>query len=402
MPQPDEHPAEQMSEPECTRSSSPPLPALDGLRGIAVLIVLVFHVLIRLPAREPGSAALAAGFQFGWLGVDIFFVLSGFLITRILLAARETPDRFKNFYARRFLRIIPPYYLLLTVVFVVLPLFVEFDTEGVKRIQRNQAWFWTHLTNLGFVWHRQVWASADWLVMDHLWSLAVEEQFYLVWPFAVFFLPGPRLKHLCYACLVFSPVLRCVLWLMDMRNGALYLPTPCRLDGLAMGALVAVLALEPGGLVRVQMRFARLGIVATLLLAGLTGWRSGLRLTDSPTVVFAPALINVIAAAIIVQVVTAAGRFWPGLLSLSCLRSFGRYSYALYLFHALLLYPLRKFMPPRLLIEATGSELAANLAFLAVFLAVSFALAWLSWHAFEQHWLKLKRHFVVRPPPVQA
>lgn len=367
---------------------------------MAILSVMLFHVFLRLQWDVPANATLAALFQFGWIGVDIFFVLSGFLITRILLETKETPDRFKNFYARRFLRIIPPYYLLLTAVFVILPFFVEFDTEGVKRIQRNQGWLWTHLTNWGFVWHRKVWATADWLAMDHLWSLAVEEQFYMVWPLAVFFLKRPQVKQLCFVCLVFSPALRCVLWLMHMRNGALYFPTPCRLDGLAMGALVAVLAAEPGGLALRQALFQRLAMGATALLGALMVWRGGMKFTDSPTVVFAPVFTNLMVAFVIVQIATGAGRFWPGLLSLGFLRTAGKYSYALYLFHAPLLHPLLFLLPAQKLVAATGSELAGNLTFVVFFMGANFALALLSWHAFEKHWLKLKDRFEARPGPV--
>ncbi len=367
---------------------------------MAILSVMLFHVFLRLQWDAPANAKLAALFQFGWIGVDIFFVLSGFLITRILLETKETPDRFKNFYARRVLRIIPAYYLLLVAVFVILPFFVEFDTEGVKRIQRNQGWLWTHLTNWGFVWHRKVWATADWLAMDHLWSLAVEEQFYMVWPLAVFFLKRSQVKQLCFVCLVFSPALRCVLWLMQMRNGALYFPTPCRLDGLAMGALVAVLAMEPGGLAIRQVLFQRLATGATALLGGLLVWRGGLKFTDSPTVVFAPVFTNLMVAFVIVQIASGTGRFWPRLLSVGFLRAAGKYSYALYLFHAPLLHPLLFLLPAQKLVAATGSELVGNLTFVVFFMVASFALALLSWHAFEKHWLKLKDRFEARPGPV--
>ena len=363
-------------------------------------MVIAFHALNELLWTSSMNAKLASIFQFGWIGVDIFFVLSGFLITRILLDTRETPHRFRNFYARRCLRILPVYYLLLVILFVILPFIIEFDTEGVRTIQRNQGWLWTHTTNWGFVWHRKMWASADWLHLGHLWSLAVEEQFYMVWPLAVYFLNRRQVKFLCVACLVLSPVLRGTLWLMQMRNGALFFPTPCRLDGLAMGALLALLALEGGGLRALLASFRRLAIAASVLLCGLIVWRGGMRFTDSPTVVFGPILTHVIVAYVIALVVTRTGRA-PDLLTVSFLRTAGKYSYGMYLFQTPLLPPLLFCFPAHKLADMMGGEMAGNLTFVAIFFSTTFATAFVSWHLFEKHWLKLKTRFEARPEGAQ-
>ena len=370
------------------------IPALDGLRGIAILLVVLFHVLLHLQWESATAGSIAKALGFGWLGVDIFFVLSGFLITGILLDTRHTARRFKNFYARRFLRIIPVYYLMLAVIFVMLPIVVPFDTDGLRKIQANQGWMWTHMTNLGFVWHRKVWASSDWLALDHLWSLAVEEQFYLAWPLVVYFFRSRTVMWIATACLIFSTALRAVIWLLDMRNGAIYFPTPCRLDGLALGAIIAIFwrgGVDPTILNR---KFGFIAVVAIGLLGALIWWRGGLEFTDSPTAVFAPLLINVLTACTIIFVIGGgiSGRFLT-LLTHPALTTVGKYSYGLYLFHSPLLIPLLLLIPTPVLKAKLGDEAAGNIAFAALYFTVSFAAAFVSWHGYEKHWLKLKSHF---------
>ncbi len=370
------------------------VPALDGLRGVAILMVMVFHVSLWLKWETPVNLFIANGFTCGWVGVDVFFVLSGFLITRILLYSKGKPNFFRNFYARRFLRTTPVYYLLLTVIFLILPHFVSFDTEGLQKIQRNQGWMWAHLTNLGFVWHQGVWAFSDWLVLDHLWSLAVEEQFYVVWPWIVFMCDRRTLKKACVLFVVFPPALRAILWGMNMPNGALYFPTPCRLDGLAMGAFIAVSFQDGTGLAVLHFAFQRLAVGSLVMLGALVTWRGGLRFTDSPCVVFGPTLINIITASVVVHVLQPGKFNIPSrILSLTPLQIFGKYSYGIYLFHVPLLIPLRAWALGNVLMDKTHGELAGNFLFILLFLGVSLALAFVSWHVYEKQWLKLKYKF---------
>ena len=118
----------------------------------------------------------------GWVGVDLFFVLSGFLITSILYEAKQSDGYFKNFYMRRVLRIFPLYYGVLFVAFAVVPLFHPYQTGFYKTISHNQIFLWTYLQNyVQLPWE-------GWAGFTHFWSLAVEEQFYLVWPAVVFLL----------------------------------------------------------------------------------------------------------------------------------------------------------------------------------------------------------------------
>jgi peptidoglycan/LPS O-acetylase OafA/YrhL len=173
------------------------IPALDGLRGIAIILVMLHHFTYYRP--ETGIDAVIAGVPlFGWVGVDLFFVLSGFLITGILLDSRGSTRYFTNFYARRTLRIFPLYYLVLFLALVALPQFPSVHTVLAGDIEMPPRWpYWAYLTNFsvaerGFV--------HGWV--DVAWSLAIEEQFYLVWPLVIWLCPQRLLPWLCTAIVI--------------------------------------------------------------------------------------------------------------------------------------------------------------------------------------------------------
>jgi peptidoglycan/LPS O-acetylase OafA/YrhL len=368
--------------------------ALDGIRGLAILLVILFHGFLGVNWTSPFDAKLIQIPLVGWIGVDVFFVLSGFLITGILLDTRKSSYRFRNFYARRFLRIFPAYWGMLGFIFLVLPLLKPFDTEGLRTIQENQGWLWSYLTNIGYIVHRRAWAWADWLNLGHLWSLAIEEQFYLVWPFIVFAMPPRWLKIACVCCIVGSPTLRCALWVLDMRSGALYFPTPCRLDGLGMGALAAVLLRElpPCMLAKYTRAAAMLG---SAIVASMVVWRSSFNFNDRPTIVFGIVGVCLLAVAAILLAIDQS-TWLSRAFSHPILRSAGKYSYAAYLFHGPLRTPLETLLPDATLTAVFGSELLGRSVFVMAFIVVSFAAAFLSWHLYEKHWLKLKHHFDYR------
>jgi peptidoglycan/LPS O-acetylase OafA/YrhL len=376
------------------------LPALDGLRGLAIIAVMLYHGFLGLRWRVPWHRDAFGWTQVGWVGVDIFFVLSGFLITGILLDTKASTGYFRKFYARRFLRIIPVYYLVLAIVLFVLPWFIPFDTVGLKTIQHRQLWLWTHMTNIGFVFYRKAWANSDWLGMSHFWSLAVEEQFYFVWPLFVFFLSRRWLKFACLGLIVFSFGFRLALWHADPRGAAMYFPTPCRLDGLAIGSLTAILLREHSLSARIRT-LARAGaMIAAALLIALVAVRGGLFQTDKPALAFGiPAVSLLTACGIAFIAGPGPGGALGVLLNSSFLRFSGKYSYGLYLFHGLLRTAMDVAAPSSRLIRWTGSDLAGNTLFVALFIALSYALALLSWHAWEKRWLKLKSHFEYERPP---
>lgn len=197
------------------------IPALDGIRGIAVVLVLLFH--LHIP-----------GLSLGWAGVPLFFVLSGFLITGILIDAKTEnfSDYIKSFYIKRTLRIFPLFYLYLLLNLVVL-LATNRPTDGY-------AWYFTYLQNyhLGAAIYSQGNIPG---IVGHTWSLAVEEQFYLIWPFVVYFLNRKQLAYLCVVLIAAAPITR---WFILQDSGNIYMANvtlPSCLDMMAYGALLSIL-----------------------------------------------------------------------------------------------------------------------------------------------------------------
>jgi peptidoglycan/LPS O-acetylase OafA/YrhL len=349
---------------------------------------------------SPFSATVAKIPLVGWVGVDVFFVLSGFLITGILLDSRDSPNRFRNFYVRRFLRIFPIYWLVLTLVFFVLPHFKSFDTEDLTILYRNQAWLWFYLVNLGYIVHNHAFATANWLNLGHLWSLAIEEQFYMIWPTLVFFLNRRWLKIACVASIIGSPTLRCTLWLMHMSPGALYFPTPCRLDGLAMGAIVAILLRQNINQATWAATARLSAATGAISILAITIWRSGFMFNDQPIIVFGISAVSLLMAATIALAIEPTS-ITASVFSNPVLRSAGKYSYAAYLFHVPLGPPLSMSLRDSVLTDAFG-ELLGQCVFTLGLVAITFAAAFVSWHLYEKKWLKLKQYFDYSPSLVKS
>lgn len=226
------------------------VPELDGLRGLAILLVLVFHYVSQQGMATPGSApALLQRFVImGWSGVDLFFVLSGFLIGGILMDARESPTYFKPFYVRRFFRIIPIYYLW---IFLYLGLIGVAGAE-VTRLSNSgirppinfgvygHFLFLQNIVDSSFSGIAGAW-------FGHLWSLAVEEQFYLVAPLVVRFVNAHLLKRILVGVILGAPLFRLfLLWVLHVPSSYLTVLMPSRADALAVGMLGAALYREEG------------------------------------------------------------------------------------------------------------------------------------------------------------
>jgi peptidoglycan/LPS O-acetylase OafA/YrhL len=217
-------------------------PELDGLRGLAIVLVLFCHYSQILPVHGALGASLeVAAFQ-GWIGVNLFFVLSGFLITGILFDAKGQNHYFRNFYARRTLRIFPLYYGILAVELAIL-LIIRLHSHAAwehlhnpQKLWHSMPWLLTYTTNIGMAfWH------VDTVIQGHFWSLAVEEQFYLVWPLMVFLLPWRKLIHACVALITTALILRFVFTAAGLGEFAAYSFTVCNFDALGLGGLIAIL-----------------------------------------------------------------------------------------------------------------------------------------------------------------
>lgn len=365
------------------------IPALDGIRGVAIVLVVVYHSFL-YGGMEPTVAVDRAFYwlgRVGWSGVDLFFVLSGFLITGILCDAKGGDGYFRNFYARRILRIFPLYYGFLFLWFVLIPA-VGLGPQFIS-LPQDQAWYWTYLVNVQLTF--QGWPEDRALV--HFWSLGVEEQFYLIWPLVVFVLRRSTLKGACLGMVIGGIGVRVALRAIAGPTAA-YVLTPARMDALALGGLLAVIAREPGGLLGLA-RWARPVVFASLASLGLLFlWRGGLRFGDRVVQTAGFTLLALLSGGILVIGVTSPAQSAAGrLLAHRFLRLLGRYSYALYVFHhPIMLYAGLVFGAasfPRL----AGSQVPGQLVFTAVTASISLAAAALSWHLYESQFLKLKGLF---------
>jgi peptidoglycan/LPS O-acetylase OafA/YrhL len=318
----------------------------------------------------------------GARGVDLFFVLSGFLITGILFDSKSKVGYFLNFYARRTVRIFPLYYAVLFASLVVWPALVGF-AEELQPAQDNAPWLWLYGANVLQSWR------GEWCLgyLNHFWSLAVEEHFYLVWPAVIYCLSRQSAMRACGVLFVAATLGR-VIWLkLGGNDVAPEVFTLFRMDGLVAGAWLALAARSEGGLRRFATPAKLVLIATTLLLIPLSIKHVRLlTLVDSVWVVEC--------AALLVVVVTAAPATLLGRCgSSSVLHWLGKYSYGLYVFANLLIPLFAPLITAGGLAELLGSAYAGQLTYLVVMSAATCAAALLSWHLFEKHCLKLKKYF---------
>ena len=366
------------------------IPALDGIRGLAVLLVLVFHIFQFEPA--PQQTLLRLGYsatRFGQTGVDLFFVLSGFLITGILLDTKASARFFVNFYGRRTLRIFPLYYGVLVLFLLVLPRVLSTPLPGIGSV-----WLWTFSTNFALS------AGHDGGLVGHFWTLAIEEQFYLVWPLVVYCLSRANLIRICVISLAAAAVLRVVVESYGMSS---FMLTPCRIDTLLLGALLALAARSPLGQKDWSASAVVVAVAVAMVALPLCVTMSGSGSVWLPAVKYP--MIGVFYAALLVIGVSAhPGSLAGRLLNLGPLRSLGKYSYGIYVYHPPIiigtahLFERAAWSSPAL--EAFGAWFLALK--IGLIFAASFAAAWLSWHLYEKRFLTLKRYFEYKRPRQSA
>ncbi len=365
------------------------IPALDGLRGIAIILVMLHHFTYYRPTAGI-DAQIAGVLFFGWAGVDLFFVLSGFLITGILLDTRDSKRYFTTFYARRTLRIFPLYYLVLFFALIVLPNFPALHTVLAGPIELPpQLPYWLYLTNISIA--ERGWVHG-WL--DVAWSLAIEEHFYLVWPLVIWLCPPRVVGVLCAVILVAEPLARIYARAIDYPSLWIYVLTWYRVDGLALGALLALA--QRRGLLPALDRWVPLvviagvaGIIACTILGGHTWWWNR-RMQQ-----YGYSLIAITAGAMLVSAISRpADGLWPRMLSAGWLRAFGKYSYALYLLHLPVMRAVHEYVFNPEEYETLGiGPWIAQVLFYGAATVPAFALAWLSWRLFEAPILRLKARF---------
>ncbi len=353
------------------------LPALDGIRGLAVLMILVTHYLQgMLPCAW--LSKLTRPLYFAQTGVDLFFVLSGFLITGILLNAKGTRHFLKNFYVRRALRILPLYYLLV-LGYIAAGWLANSPKVGIEKCW----WYLLYLQNIGMTF----WPDAIG-EPGHFWSLGVEEHFYLLWPMLVLLCSERHLPRVL--CGLIAGAVACRTLLLSLGYDV-FTFSLCRMDALAAGALLAVVVRRPeqAETAHQACRWALLILgPALLVLYSLT---SGKELFFMQTIKYS--LVAVAYTALLGATVGPGRWLWlERFFCLSALRWCGKYSYAMYVFHPILYGAIMTCMRSHLRLSHSNPALFMTIEFPLLVASVCL-VSWLSWHLFEKHFLKLKSRF---------
>ncbi len=369
------------------------VPALDGVRGLAVLMVLLFHFIGGVQPTNGLEHIVVRVTNYGSYGVELFFVLSGFLITGILYESREKPSYFRNFYMRRVLRIFPLYYGVLVLVFIVAPLIPFLRGGTLDSLLDRQAWAWLYAVNV----HIAIQGDWSFSYLQHFWSLAIEEHFYLFWPFVVFGLVRqPRLLIAVSLGLALTAFLGRLIGLsVGLSWWTTYVLTPFRLDGLALGAAMAVIVRQPGGLDWLVRAMPRVAVIAGSLFVASFAWsRFAAAYGDVYVMALRAGLIQVLLACLLLWAITApswsvVSRLFRG----RALMLLGTYSYGLYVYHHFISYYFSTNRTELVVAEWLGSHTAAVALQACVGMGASLLVAYLSYEYFEKRFLDMKRHF---------
>jgi peptidoglycan/LPS O-acetylase OafA/YrhL len=358
------------------------IPSLDGLRGVAVLLVFLFHF-----GRLPG---VAFRWNVGWVGVQLFFVLSGYLITRILIEQKKNPlgSYLKIFYWRRSLRIFPLYFgylLALTILFIIFH--QPDDFKSIAGYLFSYSFNFSILT-IGLHINR---------LFTHLWSLCVEEQFYIIWPFVVYFFSNNQLKRLSVLLIFAIPLFRWWIYASlkptisdsEILGTSIYWFSISNFDAFAIGGAVHFLKSKFIGLK--SLAWVRIAMVFCIVGGGLNYWisKGGLSITSlgfeihairNYEFIWGYSLLNLLFAAILWHLV----QHGSALLSTRPLVFIGKISYGIYVFH----FPILGIVS-----RGLSTSNLPDVVTLVISSTATVIIAWLSFHFFESKFLRLKERF---------
>ena len=354
---------------------------LDGLRGLAILFVVVWHYVACLFTPPPGTLAyqLVIPLRIAWSGVDLFFVLSGFLIGGILLDARTSPRFFTTFYMRRFHRIFPLYYAWLAIFYVVQA--TPIGKHDLQSLFNHDfpAWCYPLYLQNFFMSIRQRF-GAGWLGVT--WSLAVEEQFYLLLPLAVRFLKTGTLVKFVIAAILTAPVIRLALFASGNEYFGPYTLLPCRADALGCGVLCAIFLRRPAvwAWVAANRRNIYHAMAALSCCVAFLWWHSLGRIMYSVGFTWLALfycswlVVSIVRPDPVVRFILN-GRF---------LQQLGTLAYGVYIFHQ----PVNDLLHALILHAPPVVHDPSTLGVTALAAAATFLLAKLSWRYFEKPLIK--------------
>lgn len=346
---------------------------LDGIRAIAALMVMFFHFFKNIEANSQFYSAIKKISIFGQTGVSLFFVLSGFLITRILLSTKEKKNYFKNFYLRRALRIFPLYYLFLIIYYFLIPSISNFQFVPFNQ----QIYYWIYIQNFAITFN---WKNSG---PDHFWSLAVEEHFYLFWPLMVYFIQYQKIKLGLLLIIILAFISR--LFFIENKIDVFYF-TLTRMDELALGALLA--SFEKDG----KLNYAKTKIffisIVILMVPTIILWIHTTGKSNSLIQLFKFNLISLIYFCLVgLTVCLKNENFLNKILKSKFFIYTGKISYGLYVYH-----PLCFFMTS-VLLKVTNVSISFFLSFLLTYLIAS-----LSYYFYESYFISLKKHIAQNSP----
>jgi peptidoglycan/LPS O-acetylase OafA/YrhL len=360
-------------------------PELDGIRGIAILLVLMFHCRIIFMPQSMAEKTYFAFAESLWVGVDLFFVLSGFLITGILLDTYQRKDYFRSFYIRRILRIFPLYY---SVIFLVT---IASHVTKFEALQQPsviaQTSYWLYLQNWLTLFNFHPTS-----ILGHFWSLAIEEQFYLLWPALVLFAARRNaIGKLCISAIVIAFIIRAILVHQIGQNigetQPAYFVTFSRIDALALGSFAAYLFHERHSLESFRPAASWLALISMVVITIIVITQKGFNGHNSIVLYFGLLPLAVFFSSLLMLALTSNKQnklriFLRG----SWLRFIGKISYGIYIFH----WPVIVLLKQSWLSITPVNFWINQIGFILLVGACSLMIAWLSYQYFESPFLRLK------------
>lgn len=347
-------------------------PALDGLRGLCCLLVVFYHTFYFV---------LENYLSFIWVSIDIFFVLSGFLITDILLNIDLNKKSIFSFYVKRGLRVFPLYYLSLILFFIILPTLSR-NILNIDYYIQNQAWFWSFLQNWLMIFNPPKESA-----LVHLWSMAVEEQFYLLWPLVILLVKRPKRLLLIIISLLLA-VIAFRFWIWDIKiekieHGNLYSFT--RIDGICVGCIIAIMKKIKPGYINKRIAIIILAIAGLNFLFYYFNRESSMPYFG----LIGFFTFSIVVGILVDEIINNENSIFSKIFRVSPLRFIGRISYGTYIFHLPVYLAFKPYVESwtSTHIESVPASYFAS----AVLTILSFLIGYISYKYFEIHFLRLKQ-----------